>query len=131
MQFMIIHLISFFQVLSSATKLICWIVLTQLMLCRRSPCLVRAEILSHSMMMMMMMMVMMIFIMAIMVCSSISLLCSFSFVLEQMKIQIQIKLSMAINKCWPDLKLSQHQPRPPSGKRGHGSRGSLLLVRPT
>ena len=126
MQFMIIHLISFFQVLGSATKLICWIVLTQLMLCRRRPCLVRAEILTHSMMM-----VMMIFIMAIMVCSSISLLCSFSFVLEQMKIQIQIKLSMAINKCWPDLKLSQHQPRPPSGKRGHGSRGSLLLVRPT
>ena len=126
MQFMIIHLISFFQVLSSATKLICWIVLTQLMLCRRRPCLVRAEMLTHSMMM-----VMMIFIMAIMVCSSISLLCSFSFVLEQMKIQIQIKLSMAINKCWPDLKLSQHQPRPPSRKRGHGSRGSLLLVRPT
>ena len=82
---MIIHLTSFVQVLSSATKLICWIVLTQLMLCRRSPCLVRAEVLTHSMMMVM------IFIMAIMVCSSISLLCSFSFVLEQMKIQIQIR----------------------------------------
>ena len=44
---MIIHLISFVQVLSSGTKLICWIVLMQLKLCRRRPCLVRAEILSH------------------------------------------------------------------------------------
>ena len=59
---------SFVQVLSSAAKLICWIVLTQLMLCRR--CLVRAEIVSHSMMMVMMeMMMVMIFIMAIMVCT--------------------------------------------------------------
>ena len=61
---MIIQLISFVQVLSSAAKLTCWIVLTQLILCRRRPCLVKAEIVSHSMMMMMV-----IFIMAIMVCT--------------------------------------------------------------
>ena len=62
---------SFVQVLSSAAKLICWIVLTQLMLCRRRPCLVRAEIVFHSMMMvtMMMMMMVMIFIVAIIVCT--------------------------------------------------------------